>query len=476
MPYPFLLPTTSYLSFTQFFSSSTHSSLPIAATSSRAVLRDALKRHKRLSPSSQPSNLSTVLSALNSYIPYLLALDAGLSGNVISGEEVDVVLLRELEVEWRCTLSATLPGREPPRQKLKSLETEVMFTLETLAYVHSLLARAQLRPLYQSGQAPPSEEQRKQAIAGAMQHLLSANSVHNFLVQRSNCGSSHAAAVADISTSVLNALSSLALAEATLITVLKDDPYPSAVAEERNKHSKDWMFKSPDMPKVRAHLFARLCLAAAEHASRGLASVRNTKGVDESLIMYLEDLRCTARAKAARFLGVDAEGQGKVGEGVAWLRGAKKELGLLVEGEDRGLKGFSKLKKDWKEKREDKRVDRGDADWGVDAGRFEEGRVLDMLLRKWEKMNDTVNVQIVPPSEQLLASMPSGREYHTPKPYQAPSLDEDVIARMRAPPDPADLSFQSTEDDSGTEDELQPEPVGAFPGTKSDYAGRSTYY
>jgi hypothetical protein len=392
MPFPFLLPTTSYLSFPQFFSSSTHPSLPAAATSSRAVLRDVLKRHKRLPPASQPSHLSTVLSALNSYIPYLFALDAGLSGHSVSGEEVDVVLARELEVEWRCTLSTTLPGREPSRQKMKSLETEVFFTLETLAFTHSLLARAQLRPLYISGQAPPSEEQRKVAIAAAMQHLLSANSVHNYVLQRSSGGigaSNAPSSVADIGGPVLSALASLALAEATLITVLKDDPYPSAVAEERNKHSKDWMFKSPDMPKVRAHLFARLSLAAAEHAARGVAAVKNTKGVDERLVTYLEDLRCTARAKAARFLGIDAEGQGKVGEGIAWLRGAKRELGFDVE-QDNALKGISKLRKNFKEKREDKRVDRGDADWGVDAGRFEESRVLDMLLKKWEKMNDTV--------------------------------------------------------------------------------------
>jgi hypothetical protein len=393
MPFPFLLPTTSYLSFPQFFTSSTHPSLPAAATGTRAVLRDVLKRHKRLPPASQPAHLSTVLAALNGYIPYLFALDAGLSGHSVSGEEVDVVLAKELEVEWRCTLSATLAGREPPRREMKSLETELFFALETLAFTHSLLARAQLRPLYQSGQAPPSEEQRKQAIAAAMQHLLSANSVHSYLQHRSGCGtqaSSIPPAVPDISGSVLSALASLALAEATLITVLKDDPYPSAVAEERNKHSKDWMFKSPDMPKVRAHLFARLSLAAAEHASTGVAAVKNTKGVDERLVTYLEDLRCTARAKAARFLGIDAEAQGKVGEGIAWLRGAQRELGFDVE-QDSALKGFSKLKKGWKEKREDKRVDRGDADWGVDAGRFEEGRVLDMLLKKWEKMNDTVS-------------------------------------------------------------------------------------
>jgi hypothetical protein len=72
--------------------------------------------------------------------------------------------------------------------------------------------------------------------------------------------------------------------------------------------------------------------------------------------------------------------------------------------------------------------------------------------------------------------MPSGREYHSPKPFQTPALDADVIARMRAPPDASDLAFQSTEDDSGSEDESLAEPVGAFPGTKAEYSGRSTYY
>ncbi len=31
-----------------------------------------------------------------------------------------------------------------------------------------------------------------------------------------------------------------------------------------------------------------------------------------------------------------------------------------------------------------------DIDWGDDAGREEEGRVIDMLEAKWVKMNDTV--------------------------------------------------------------------------------------
>ena len=78
-----------------------------------------------------------------------------------------------------------------------------------------------------------------------------------------------------------------------------------------------------------------------------------------------------------------------------------------------------------------------------------------------------MSVQIVPPSEQLLSTMPSGREYHTPKPYIIPALQEDAIVRMRAPPDPGDV-FEGEEDDSADEEERagQP-PVGAFPGTPS---------
>jgi hypothetical protein len=388
MPFPFVLPTTSSISFTDYFSSNTHPSLPLCATTARGVLRDALKRHKRIPPASQASNLPSVHAVLNEYIPYLFALDAGLSGTSCAGEEIDLVLVKELEVEWRTTLSASLPGREPARIKLKSLENEIFFTLSTLAYVYSLQARAQLHTLYNA--ELPSPEQRATAIAGAMKHFLDATSIHTYLVTRAGQWTSQPVAV-DISTPVLGALAELTLAEATLITVLKDDPYPAAVLEERNKLSKDWMFKGVEMPKVRAHLFARLCLASSEHAAKAQAMLGRAPKVNESLISYVDDLRRTAKGKACRFLGVDAELAGKTGEGIAWLRGAKKELGFAATGaeEDKKAFGFSKLKKEWREKREDTKVEKG-GDWGTDAGKFEEGRVVDMLLQKWTKMNDTV--------------------------------------------------------------------------------------
>jgi hypothetical protein len=50
---------------------------------------------------------------------------------------------------------------------------------------------------------------------------------------------------------------------------------------------------------------------------------------------------------------------------------------------------FGRLKKGWEEKREEKRLENG-SHWGADAGRAEEQRVLEMLEKKWGKMNDTV--------------------------------------------------------------------------------------
>ncbi|OAL07482.1 pH-response regulator protein palC [Phaeosphaeriaceae sp. SRC1lsM3a] len=472
MPFPFVLPTTSSISFTDYFSSSTHPSLPNCATTARGVVRDVLKRHKRIPPSSQASNLSTVQSALNDYIPFLFALDAGLSGTSCAGEEIDLVLIKELEVEWRSTLGSSIPGREPTRVKLKSLENELCFTLSTLAYVYSLQARAQLHTLYNA--TLPSPEQRATAIGAAMKQFLDANSIHTYLVNRAGQWNAQPGAP-DISASTMGALAALTMAEATLITVLKDDPYPAVVLEDRNKQNKDWMFKGVEIPKVRAHLFARLCLASSEHAAKAQAMLGRSSKINDELLKYVDDLRRTAKGKACRFLACDAESAGKTGEGIAWLRGAKKELGFasLTGDEEKKSSGFSKLKKDWQEKREDRKIEKG-VDWGTDAGKFEEGRIIDMLLKKWEKMNDTVGVQLVPPSESLLASMPSGREYHTSKMFVVPALLEDALIRMRAPPDPSE-TFKGDEDDSADEDERSP-PAGAFPGTKADYAPGSSYY
>jgi len=397
MPFPFTLPTTSSFSFSSYFSSDSHPSLPLSASTYRGVLRDVLKKHKRLTPTEQSSNLSSVLLSLNNYIPYLLAVDSGLGNQSISGEELDVVLQSNPSLEWRPTLSDNaIPGRDAARLKIHSLEYEIYFVFSTLAYTYTLLSRGSLYHLYSSVTASPSLEQRTSAITTATKNLLTAASVHDWLSKRSDTITSDPPSI-DISRTTFRGLSSLALAEATLLAVLKDDPYPAAVAQERNKNDKEWMIKAPEIPKVRAHLFARLCLAAAEHAASASSLLQSVGGkgqgkIDPELLKYVEDLRKTGRGKACRFFGIDAELGGQTGAGIAWMQAGLNELGFSSK-EESTKKGLSlgRFKKEWTEKREDKRVEKGSA-WGSDAGKFEEARVLEMLEKKWQKENDIVSL------------------------------------------------------------------------------------
>lgn len=169
--------------------------------------------------------------------------------------------------------------------------------------------------------------------------------------------------------------------------MLKDDPYPAAAAAERNAHDTEWMYKAPEMRRVRAHLYARLCLAAAEHAGQALSLCAAQK-MNSDFTAYLDDLQRTARAKACRFFGVDAELGGQTGAAIGWLRAAMQELG--VETRKGSSIKFNKLKREWYEKREDKKVEKGGT-WGSDAGKLEEIRVVEMLEGKWVKQNDTVS-------------------------------------------------------------------------------------
>ncbi|KAI0996735.1 pH-response regulator protein [Podosphaera aphanis] len=433
MPFPFTLPTTSSFSFSEFFSSDSHPSLPLATSTSRGVLRDTLKKHKHLTPVEQASHLSSVFLGLTNYIPYLIAIDRGLGSQLCAGKSIDVVLKSALDLQWRPTLSHNpVPGRDVTRIQINSLEYEIYFTLSSLAYTYTLLSRVALNPLYSQSKALPSAEERTHAITTATKHLLAAGSIHEYLSTRSEQLSTPAPCI-DLSQSSFKALASLALAEATLLAVLKDDPYPTAVAQDRNRADKEWMIKAPEIPKVRAHLFARLCLAAAEHATNTLSllkinSPKSQRNIDTNLLNYVKKLKRCSQGKACRFFGIDAELGGEMGKAIAWLQAGIHQLGLTPK--DYPIECLGKIKKVWDEKREENKVESG-TDWGNDAGIIEEGRVLEMLKKKWSKANDMINAQSIPPVGPLLASMPSGREIHILKPFVPPSLEISSLEGLR---------------------------------------------
>ncbi|KAI6250899.1 pH-response regulator protein [Erysiphe necator] len=453
MPFPFVLPTTRSFSFTSFFTCDSHPSLPLTASTYRGVFRDTLKKYKRLSPAEQVAYLPTVFSSLNDYIPYLFAIDQGLSNQILSGQLVSIVLQSTPTLEWRPTLSdSLLPGRRISKIKVESLEYEIYFTLSTLAYTHTLLAQTSLNPLYSLDSALPSLEQRTLIISTASKHLLSAASIHEYLsvcceqiLIPSPC--------VDLSQYTFKALASLALAEATLLVVLKDDPYPFIIAQERNKCDKEWMIKPPEMPKVRANLLARLCLAAAEHASKGLSILSNAssdgKGkINHDLLKYMEEFKSTSQGKACRFLGIGAELNGQIGTAIAWLQAGMYQLGMSAE--DTKMRGLKRLKKDWEGKKLEKK-----SQWGADAGKLEELRILDLLEYKWSKENDTINAQPIPPVGPLIAMMPSGREIHSLKPFIPPVIEASILESLKSSDSSDELAEESESVDSKACSEIQ---------------------
>ncbi|KAI1799799.1 hypothetical protein F4811DRAFT_73078 [Daldinia bambusicola] len=480
MPFQFILPTTKPFYFSSSIACESHPSLAITASTYRGVLSDSLKKHRRLPASSQAPNLPSVISNLNNYLPCLLAIDAGLSNKSVSGERVAVVLTSTPNIQWRPTLSdSAIPGKQIAKVKMQSLEYELFFTLSTLGYTNTLLARSTLYPLYVTSGQPLSMQERTKIITTATKYLLDAASVHDYVARRAE-GLSTTPPCPDISQSTARAMSSLALAEATLLAVLKDDPYPAVVAQDRNENDREWMYKAPEIPKVRAHLFARLCLAAADHATQASSLCRSTTGkgsskLNEGLLRYLEDFRKTSRAKACRFFGIDAELSGQTGNALGWLRCGLQELGIEPKEAKKGL-SLSRMKKDWAEKREDKKIERG-TNWGTDAGKLEETRVIEMLDAKWTKVNDTMLTQAIPAPGTLLASLPSGRDMHTIKPYQPPEMSRESLEGMRAPPDGPD-NYLGEEESSDEEGAAVAAPVGAFPGTHEEYRSESTrsYY
>lgn len=86
--------------------------------------------------------------------------------------------------------------------------------------------------------------------------------------------------------------------------------------------------------------------------------------------------------------------------------------------------------------------------------------------------------QIVPPPASLLAGLPSGREIHSIKPYEAPELSRATLEAMRAPPDQDDDYGHGGSSSDDEEKAARTGPVGAFPGTQEHYRSDSarSYY
>lgn len=89
--------------------------------------------------------------------------------------------------------------------------------------------------------------------------------------------------------------------------------------------------------------------------------------------------------------------------------------------------------------------------------------LLDHVYLHVLMMFEQINTQLIPPSTDLLNSLPSGRDIHSPPgAYKLPSLDDEQLAQMRAPPDDTG-SISGDSDEEGDEGLEQPQTPGAYP-------------
>ncbi|TDL26176.1 hypothetical protein BD410DRAFT_716479 [Rickenella mellea] len=394
--YLYELPTTGAISFGDFCIDRTNSyTIQIAeCTQARANLRAALKESKR---TDGEKDYLKLVKVLDDYLPHLCGIMASFDAD-------EITLSSEPVFSWRTTLSANLFNNSP-RQSISSLNADLAFTLLTYAFALSNLARSTVAALgnYEHQRAI-SEVERKakdEKLNFSVTLLCKASGIfahisEHLLPEWDKNGGSVINKPPDLTPEVTSALSKMALADAQTLAIrklLSKSAYDSVVA--------------PGPPLPQSHpspaLIAKLYLECATlYASArslaktpGKAKTKDTDEVSPELRRYLADEEQFCGALARKWLGVDAGengGEAKGGESVGFLAWAKAELDELKDG-GRGVNiGKGKEKK---ERRKEKVV--------------EELESVNVFLKNFRKMNDTLHFQPVPSMADLQSTIPAGR-------------------------------------------------------------------
>ncbi|KAF7291662.1 BRO1 domain-containing protein [Mycena chlorophos] len=442
--YLYELPTTGAISFADFCNDTTTEKLLTThisdATQARANLRAVLKESKR-AHDDERDHLKLV-KILDDYIPKL----RGIVACVSSGQ---IELKSEPVFSWRPTLSANLFNHSA-RLNLPSLHAELACTLLTYAFALSNLAHAKVALLgaYERDRAI-SEADRKLKdgqLTVAADLLCRASGIFSYiaetvLVQWDASGNSAAVAKPpDLSREVNNALAKLALADAQTLTIRK---LLSRSAYDNNVAPGPPLPKSHPPPALvsKLHLecaalyssartLAKTSSSSSSSSSKGI-SINKDGEVSTDLRKYLSDETAMHEAWSHKWLGVDAGENGgteRGGDAVAFLVWAKKEL--------EELKG---RKKD--------RVS-------------EELERVNVFLKHYKKINDSLHFQPVPSQADLQARIPAGRlvlaakVFVPPQPAFGPGSMEDVRRQAEA------LGLQEEEETA----------------QKTTYAGAGSYF
>ncbi|PCH36083.1 hypothetical protein WOLCODRAFT_140215 [Wolfiporia cocos MD-104 SS10] len=483
--YLYELPTTGAIFFASFCDdyTATYTTEIAEATEARANLRATLKETKRVDDGGK--DYLKLVKVLDDYLPQLF-------GIVNCIEHGEFVMKNEPIFSWRTTLSSNL-FHNSPRISIPTLSTELIFTLLTYASALSNLSRTivQSLGLYERDRAISDADRKAkdERLGFAVTLLCRAAGVFEFIGkdclaewererERVVAAGMTCPRPPDLSREVVIGLSKMALADAQTLAIRK--LLSKAIVDST-------LTPGPPLPKSHPSpvLIAKLHLecAALYASARSLAKTpgdyrsssksklklslgrepRDEGGEDVApeLRRYLAEEAAFHGALARKWLGVDAgenSGTVKGGMAVAFLMWAKKELEELksshssVMGSDR--------EKEMRERRREKVL--------------EELEGVNVFLKGYQKINDTVAFQPVPPQSELQASIPAGRSAVTLKPYTkpTPAFGPGSVEYVQRHTEELELSTQS---DDGTAD--SPTVVDtASSHAGASYAGAGSYF
>ncbi|KAJ7134416.1 BRO1 domain-containing protein [Mycena epipterygia] len=445
--YLYDLPTTGAISFSDFCTDASAEKLYIThisdATQTRANLRGVLKESKRAQDGEK--DYLKLVKILDEYLPRLRGIMVCVASNQIE-------LKSEPIFSWRTTLSANLFNTSP-RLSLPSLQADLAYSLLTYAFALSNLARSKVSSLgaYEHDRAISDADRKvKDAqLTVAADLLCRASGIFSYISEtvlldwESSSSTTSFVKPPDLSREVNNALAKSSLADAQTLAIrklLSKSAYDSNVAP------------GPPLPKSHPSpaLISKLHLECSSlySSARTLAKTPNSAGkgkakggssgdgeVSTDLRRYLNEETVFHDAMARKWLGVDAGengGSDRGGDAVGFLTWAKKEL--------EELKGRKK----------DRVSDELDS--------------VNVFLKHYKKVNDSLHFQPVPAQSDLQARIPTGRLALTAKPFvpPQPAFGPGSVEHVRRQAEELDL-----------EDDLV---LGETQRSSATYAGAGSYF
>ncbi|KAI0042676.1 hypothetical protein FA95DRAFT_1525170 [Auriscalpium vulgare] len=399
--FAFELPTTGSLSFADYFDNGPYSYTArlSEATQARANLRALLKESKHVDGDKDYLRL---VKTLEEYLPYLYSI----INCVASG---DLIQKSEPVFSWRTTLSAHIFSASP-RLSLPSLPAELTFSLHTLAFALSNLARHTVSALgsyeHERGLSEAERVAKDERLAFAVSLLCRASGLWAHVgegvladAERNEKWMQGVERPPEVRKDVALALSKLALSAAQALAIRKlltKSAYDTTV--------------SPGPPLPKSHpspaLLAKLHLEAAALCGSAHALLTPSSSAQSEVIQPLRQFSAGGAAVhlalAHKWLGVAASG----GEAVGYLTWAKSELEDQKDGGGRKSGGKDEGKEGRKGRRD--RV-------------LEELNSVTEFLRHYKKLNDTLSFQPVPSQAELQARVPAGRMAVAIKPFEKPA-------------------------------------------------------